>query len=106
MFFGLATLVSGIIIYFLPNIMYSSNWKEIVEILNGVYDNDIISQLKIIEKYNIQNNYKDFFHIKFSMLIWLSIAIYIVLLIVFSLLKKIMKKNIIETNKNKNESKK
>ena len=93
MFQLIAVLLTGIISYFLPIILWDSSWVEIIKILKGVYNDDIISSLNIIKKYGIQNNYYEFFQEKLITLIVLTFAILIVLIIICTIIEKQVKQN-------------
>ena len=93
MFQLLAIVLTGIISYFLPIIMWDSSWIEIIKILKGVYDDDVIGSLNIIKKYGIQNNYYEFFREKLITLIVLTFAILIVLITICTEIEKQTKQN-------------
>lgn len=91
MFLLLAMVLTGIISYFLPVILWDSSWIEIIKILNGEYNNDVIGSLNIIKKYGIQNNYNEFFLEKLITLVILTFAILIVLIIICKIIEKQVK---------------
>lgn len=73
--------------------MWNSSWTEIVAVLNGEYNNDVIGSLNIIEKFGVQNDYEKFFQEKFTTLVVLSVAIFIAMLIICTIIKRAVNKN-------------
>ena len=93
MYFLLALIITGILGYFLPIWMYNSSWQEIIGVLSGKYNNDVIGSFNIVKKFGIQNDYKQFFEEKLTTIIILTFAIFICMLIICSIIKKSINKN-------------
>ena len=92
MYFLLSLLVAGILGYFLPTWMYNLTWQEIIGVLDGTYDNKIIDSWNIIKKVGIQEDYTAFFQEKLFICIAITLAIFIAMLIITSIIKKAVRK--------------
>lgn len=92
MYFLLSLIVTGILGYFMPTWMYNLSWQEIIGVLNGTYDKDIIKSWDIIKKVGIQEDYTAFFQEKLIICIAITLAIFIGMLILTSIIKKAVKK--------------
>lgn len=92
MYFLLSLISTGILGYFLPTWMYNLTWQEIIGVLNGSYDNNIIKSWDIIKKVGLQDDYTAFFQEKLAVCIGITFAIFIGMLIITNIIKQAMKK--------------
>lgn len=92
MYFLFSLIVTGILGYFMPTWVYNLTWQEIIGVLNGSYDESIIKSWDIIKKVGIQENYTAFFQEKLIVCIAITLAIFIGMLILTSIIKKVVRK--------------
>ena len=92
MYFILSLIVTGILSYFLPQWLYNLTWQEMTGVLSGQYDNDFIKSLDIIKKVGLQDDYNAFFQEKMFICIAITLAIFIGMLIITSIIKKAIQK--------------
>lgn len=92
MYFILSLIVTGILGYFLPQWLYNLTWQEMTGVLSGQYDNDFIKSLDIIKKVGLQDDYNAFFQEKMFICIAITLAIFIGMLIITSIIKKAIQK--------------
>lgn len=92
MYFILSLIVTGILGYFLPQWLYNLTWQEMTGVLSGQYDNDFIKSLDIIKKVGLQDDYNAFFQEKIFICIAITLAIFIGMLIITSIIKKAIQK--------------
>lgn len=92
MYFLLALIITGVIGYFVPNWVCELTWTELFEAHNGAYDEDFIKALDIVNKVGLKDDYTAFFREQIIICIAITIGVFIAMIIVTTLIKRLMTK--------------
>ncbi len=91
MYFILSLILTGLFGYFLPQWMYEMSWNDLIAIKNGETVSSQVSQIIKNLGWSSQSA-AELAYEKMQVCMWITIAVFIVLMIITNIIKKAISK--------------